>query len=102
MWSALSVIVPLEIHNRSEYQFRVTSVHAIYQPFNRQIATLRTLAKATQATSGTRHQAAILSSRWNATTVARMARNCGTMLIRPSSGLLAPKNIHDHAALSAS
>ena len=33
------------------------------QPFNRQIATLRTPAKATQTASGTRHQAAILSSR---------------------------------------
>ena len=38
----------------------------------------------------------------NPTTVARMTRNCGIMLITPSSGLLAPKNIHDHAALSTS
>ena len=54
------------------------------------------------AKSGKRHQAAILSSRWNATTVARMARICGTMLIRPSRRIVRPKNIHDHAALSAS
>lgn len=33
------------------------------QSFNRQIATLRTLAKVTQAASGKRHQAAIRSSR---------------------------------------
>src|SRR4051812_42862497 len=34
--------------------------------------------------------------------VARMTRICGTMLIRPSSGLWAAKNIHDHAAFNAS
>src|SRR6188474_998041 len=72
------------------------------QPFNRQTAILRTLAKPTHAARGTRHHAANLSSRWKATIVVRMTRNCGTMLITPSNGLLAPKNIQDQAALSAS
>jgi hypothetical protein len=51
---------------------------------------------------GARHHAANWSSRAKSIRVLTMASTCGTILIKPRSGLCAQQNIHDHAALSAS
>jgi hypothetical protein len=68
-------------------------VSCVSQPFSRQISKLSTLAKATQATSGTSHHTATRSSRRKRSTVPRITNHCGTMFRRHASGLFRSQNI---------